>query len=382
MLASLARELAWNGLDLARASQLAETAVTTARRADDPATLASCLLAWHNVRWGPGNAAEAVATPLQGMDIRAAPKDRSWMAAAANAAELIAALDWRAGCEMLHEALAPYASSAVVIGAAVAFKGAVAHYLGLLDATMERTEEARAHFERALALHEGLGAHPWVLLSRYQLASLLLGDAATGDQARSTLAEIAEAAARLGMDELARRAETRGREVEVVPVARGVFRRDGALWTLGFAGRTVRMKDAKGLRDIAALLGVAGQPLHAAALVAVSGSGDSALAGLRLGADQVLDERARRQFRARLADLERRSTRPSAGPTLSAPSGLVTSGTCCCTSWPQPPGWVGGPGGSATSRSVPARRSPPASATPSPASSSCTQHWPRTCVPR
>ncbi len=61
VLASLARELAWNGLDLARASRLAEQAVAAARRAADPAVLASCLLAQHNVVWGPGNAADRLA---------------------------------------------------------------------------------------------------------------------------------------------------------------------------------------------------------------------------------------------------------------------------------------------------------------------------------
>jgi hypothetical protein len=61
------------------------------------------------------------------------------------------------------------------------------------------------------------------------------------------------------------------------------------------------MKDAKGLGDLAALLARPGQPLHAAALVAGSGA---PAAELRLGADEVLDERARRELRARLADLE------------------------------------------------------------------------------
>jgi hypothetical protein len=105
------------------------------------------------------------------------------------------------------------------------------------------------------------------------------------------------------MDELARLARARQGE-RAAPPARGTFRRDGALWTLEFAGKAVRMRDAKGLRDLAALLAVPGQPVHAAELVAASGGGEAGLASLRLGADQVLDERARRQLRARLSDLE------------------------------------------------------------------------------
>ncbi len=123
------------------------------------------------------------------------------------------------------------------------------------------------------------------------------------EQALAMLAEVADGAGRLGMAELARHAGQRRHEAHAAPSAAGVFRRDGVLWTLTFAGSTVRMKHAKGLADIAALLGVAGRPVHAAELVAAAGGG-AAGAALRLGADEVLDERARRAFRARLADLD------------------------------------------------------------------------------
>jgi hypothetical protein len=82
-----------------------------------------------------------------------------------------------------------------------------------------------------------------------------------------------------------------------------VFRREGALWTLTYGGVTARMRDAKGLADIAALLAVPGREIPAADLV-VAGSGGAGRADLRLGADEVLDETARRQIRRRLADLD------------------------------------------------------------------------------
>jgi tetratricopeptide (TPR) repeat protein len=456
VLASLARELAWTGADLLRASRLAETAVTAARRAGDPATLASCLVAWHNVIWGPGTAgerlaltkeiadlaarrgdrelqvecrllrvadlleladpaahqelaefigaaealrqprlryaalarramrglltgrfgeverllaeavalggqigepdvrqvefaqlwdlrsaqgrrrelmetlgsrlppdspiticcaamaaleagrreqAEAVVRELPDLDPSALPMDRSWMVALAWIGELAAGLGNLALCRRARDALAPYDGGAVVIGAAVTFHGAVAHHLGRLEAALERTPEALAHFQRALAAHEQLGARPWALRSGYELASLLLRDPARRAEAAAALAEIAAEADLLGMDELARQARAR-QSGEAAPPAHGTFRRDGALWTLEFAGKAVRMRDAKGLRDLAALLAVPGQPVHAAELVAASGGGEAGLASLRLGADQVLDERARRQLRTRLTDLE------------------------------------------------------------------------------
>jgi AAA ATPase domain len=86
--------------------------------------------------------------------------------------------------------------------------------------------------------------------------------------------------------------------------AAGTFRRDGALWTLGWAGTSVRMRDAKGLGDLAALLGAPGRQVRRADLAAASGGGEAGRAGLLLGADEVLDQRARRELRERLTGLE------------------------------------------------------------------------------
>jgi len=66
---------------------------------------------------------------------------------------------------------------------------------------------------------------------------------------------------------------------------------------------TVRMRDAKGLADLAPLLAAPGREISAVDLVAAS-SGGLGRADLRLGSDEVLDETARRQVRQRLADLD------------------------------------------------------------------------------
>ncbi len=108
---------------------------------------------------------------------------------------------------------------------------------------------------------------------------------------------------RLGMADLARHARAHRARAARAPAA-GTFRRDGALWTMTYAGKTVRMRHAKGLADIATLLGSPGRAVHAAELVAASGSGEAGRADLLLGADEVLDERARLQLRARLVDLD------------------------------------------------------------------------------
>jgi hypothetical protein len=191
----------------------------------------------------------------------------------------------------------------VVSGAAISFRGSVAHHLGVLAAALDQPGEAAAHLERAVAVHERLGALPWALRSRYELARLRLAEPGQRDAAAAALAGIGAEAERLGMAGLARDARAHATAAGRAPLANGVFRREGALWTLTYGGVTVRMRDAKGLADLAALLAVPGREIPAADLVAAA-SGGLGRADLGLGADEVLDETARRQIRRRLADLD------------------------------------------------------------------------------
>src|SRR5262249_56832063 len=54
--------------------------------------------------------------------------------------------------------------------------------------------------------------------------------------------------------------------VPQVAPSTGILLRDGAVWTLGWDGQVARMRDTKGLRYLARLLGGAGEPLAAVAL--------------------------------------------------------------------------------------------------------------------
>ena len=83
-----------------------------------------------------------------------------------------------------------------------------------------------------------------------------------------------------------------------------LFRREGQFWTLSYRGRTVRMKDAKGLQDLAQLISMPGHEIHVLDLAgsraeptrhALSRAGD-------LG--DMLDARARAEYRRRLAELD------------------------------------------------------------------------------
>jgi TolB-like protein len=74
------------------------------------------------------------------------------------------------------------------------------------------------------------------------------------------------------------------------------FRKEGALWMVCFEHEVAHMPEVRGLQDIAQLLARPGDELHCLAL-----SGQPAGAGRGV---EVLDEQARRAYRARLREIE------------------------------------------------------------------------------
>jgi tetratricopeptide (TPR) repeat protein len=264
---ALGTELGEPDVDQVRFTQLVELREAQGRLADlvpdagryyPPGTpQARWLAAMVCLERGDEDGARAAAAPLRATPPEVVPRDRLWFTVAGLASTLTTRLRDRPGCEAWYDALLPFASAAVVSGAGIGFGGAVAHHLGVLAAVLDRVDAARAHLEQALAVHERLGADAWVLRTRAELAAL------AGS-----------------------------------PRLSGVFLREGTQWTLRFAGTGVRVADAKGLHDIAALLGRPGVAVHVDDLVGVGSDGRA-----RLGADPVLDARARREYRSRLADL-------------------------------------------------------------------------------
>jgi hypothetical protein len=81
------------------------------------------------------------------------------------------------------------------------------------------------------------------------------------------------------------------------PTARAVFRRDGELWTAAFEGQTVRLVDVKGFADLSRLLARPGVEVHCLELADRPAEPSPG--------DVVLDDRARREIRARAVDLQR-----------------------------------------------------------------------------
>lgn len=100
----------------------------------------------------------------------------------------------------------------------------------------------------------------------------------------------AQTAKRLGMTVHARRA--RSLQVEAT-APENVFRRDGEMWTLRFAGQVARLPDAKGLHDIARLLATPGREASAVELVGVEASAEATA-----GSDPVLGRHLRESITA------------------------------------------------------------------------------------
>jgi hypothetical protein len=72
---------------------------------------------------------------------------------------------------------------------------------------------------------------------------------------------------------------------------------DGDVWNLAYRGRSARLRDAKGLHDLAVLLAHPAEDISVLDLAATGIRGEGR-------ADPVLDARARAEFRRRLDDLD------------------------------------------------------------------------------
>ncbi|MFD9637458.1 ATPase, partial [Streptomyces violascens] len=85
-----------------------------------------------------------------------------------------------------------------------------------------------------------------------------------------------------------------------------LFRREGPLWQLRYAGHEVRVPDSKGLRDIAVLLARPGTPVPAVELATPAAPATGDAEGLHPQGDtgELIDATARSAYRRRLRDLE------------------------------------------------------------------------------
>lgn len=213
-------------------------------------------------------------------------------------------------CAEARSALEPFQGQWLVSLYGGDVSGPVDLWLGLVALAEQDGDTAVAVLTRAHRDAERLQARPWSVLARAHLAAALLCRAMPGDAV----------SAQVLLDEAGAEAERTCMAVASWPVAgmapdapvpaggaqlqrTGEFRRSGSIWRLGFAGHTVQVTNAKGLVDLHALLSMPGVDVPAVRLLNPHG-GEVAAAARSLGADPVLDETAKAQYKRRLKQID------------------------------------------------------------------------------
>jgi AAA ATPase domain len=193
-------------------------------------------------------------------------KDSEWLASVAQVAETLALTGYHPAARWAYDALAPYAGLIVVEGICAAIRGPVHRHLALLADLLGDGQAAAAHRAEALNQARALGAAALVTRIERETGR----PRQTGSGAPERAASSPEA----------------------------VFRRDGEVWTLGYGGREIRLRDSKGLRDLHALLTRPGTAVAALDLAAPGPVPAEA------GTGEVIDAQARSAYRNRLSELE------------------------------------------------------------------------------
>jgi tetratricopeptide (TPR) repeat protein len=259
------------------------------------------LLAAHRVGWEPqpglalvrlaqGDAAaaavairEALERP-SGVPSKELPPDSDLQRAPLLEAEVeieIAAGDLvraRAAADEMERVAARFQSKALVAGATLA--------RGRFQLAEGHAAEAERCCSEAARLWNEIGAPYEAAVARMVLAEALR---AGGSEDQAVL-ELQAARTILERIEVAAKATT----------DTNVFRREGDYWLVAFEGRTVRVRDLKGMRYLAQLLAHPGREFHVLDLVAAETGQQMALGD----AGEALDEQAKTAYRRRLAEIE------------------------------------------------------------------------------
>ncbi|TMQ91206.1 ATPase [Actinomadura soli] len=208
-------------------------------------------------------------------------------------------------CAKARADLTPYAGLWAVSLCGCDIGGPMSHWTALIDLAEERWDDAIAGFTDAHRSADLLQSGPWSIEAKSRLAEALLGRGGPGDAeaAAGLLDEAGRVATEIGMRHVGRRVQELGPEPAAQAEPGNVFRFDGQVWTLSYAGRTVHMPDGKGLHDLHTLLERPGADVPAVRLLSPEG-GEAVVAAGRMGGDAVLDEEAKARYKRRLAVLD------------------------------------------------------------------------------
>ena len=181
-------------------------------------------------------------------------------------------------------------------GLSSTYEGTVGRVLGLLDAALGDLASAEARLRAALAKETARGHAPWAAQLSRELAQVLRR--AGRDAEARALADDAPVAAAV--------------PEPAPPPAAFRLERAGEVWTIAHGDRVARVKDSRGLQMLARLAERPGEDVH---VLALAGEGGASLVESHAG--ELLDERARRAYRARIAEIDA-ALEDGDGPTGAA----------------------------------------------------------------
>jgi DNA-binding SARP family transcriptional activator/tetratricopeptide (TPR) repeat protein len=150
---------------------------------------------------GNGAAAAELADELAAHDYGDIPRDGDWLIAMTMLSDVAVALADTHRAGLLYEELLPYKRSNVVVGVAVTCLGSVSRYLGKLATMLGRSDDAAAHFERALEVNQALQAPVLVAHTQLDYAAAL----GPGDRAAELVADAERSAVMLDLPAVRRR---------------------------------------------------------------------------------------------------------------------------------------------------------------------------------
>lgn len=174
------------------------------------------------------------------------------------------------------EKLTPFGAHLVLDGTASVCLGPVAGVLGRLEAARGDDAEARRWFDKAARVVAPLDAP--LLMARVQRDAEALGSPPSAAPARPTPAGPSAS-----------------------PSAR--FTREGETWWVAFDGHEARLRDSKGLHDLAVLLARPNHEVHCLDLVAAAEGGTSRGRPADADLGPTLDATAREAYEARVREL-------------------------------------------------------------------------------
>ncbi len=268
-----------------------------------------CALAFMYAETGRHAEAHAELDRVAARGFAELPEDGLLHIALANLAEACVTLGTAAHADALYARLLPLAGRHLVVGGALCL-GAADRHLAQLAALSGRTAEARAHFDAALGAQLRLRAVPWLAHTRLEYASLLSRIGAPSDRVETLLDDVRAAAATHGLIRVSRRLAALA--PQPAPASRPPRRttarlaREGEYWTVAWGDHMGRLRDVKGFRYLAYLLANPGREAHVLDLLALTEGVPDAGTAVSTGSEaEVLDRRARDEYRARLADLRR-----------------------------------------------------------------------------